>query len=160
MVALTIMASGIYASQCVIKRINIIELCILLIKQFSCDIEYSNLPVNELIFNAFNNERFSDLEFVKYVYQNESDNFTYKWKAAIKQFGKKHPLLKSDLNLLESFGEKLGINDSKHQVQLCEEYIKRFSGIYETAISKKDEYMKMCRLVGAATSIFFLIMML
>ena len=160
MIAAAITASGIYASQCVNKRIKIIESCISLIKQFSCDIEYCNMPVNELFAKAVNTQCFSDLEFLKSVYLNKSESFKDKWKASVNLFGRKNPLLKSDLILLEGFGEKLGTTDCKHQVQLCDEYIKRFSAVYDKALNRKEEHMKLCRLGGAAGAVFFIIMML
>ncbi len=160
MIAVSIAAAGIYASHCVNKRIKLIEACVSLIKQFSCDIEYCRMPVKDIFIKAVTSGQFSDLSFLDEIASGGSEDFNERWHASVTQYCRKNPLLKSDLKLLESFGENLGTNDCEHQVLLCEEYVKRFTNLYENAMSKREEHMKICKLSGAAGAVLVLIMML
>ncbi len=110
------------------------------------------MPVDILIKNAADNSEFRQLSFISNVERDMSDDFSQVWNESVKKYFIENLLPIKDMQLLLSFGEKLGTTDCEYQMKLCEEYIARFTESYDEAVLKKSEHIKLfksCGVVGA-----------
>jgi len=131
-----------------------------LIKAIAVDIGYCGETVFVIVNNAASNKEFKDLTFLKKLRDCDNLDFAQAWSAQTDEFRKRSALNNGDIELLKSFGNKLGTTDCFHQTRLCEEYIRRFEERYEYEKNKLSERLRVCKISGAACGFALLILLL
>lgn len=158
--AVSITAIGFYAASVIKKRVMLLESCIKLIKSVAVDIGYGCETVTVIMNNASLNRDLMMLDFLSNLSECDDLDFSQAWTAQIDNFMKRSPLNSGDIDLLKSFGNKLGTTDCFHQTRLCEEYIHRFEERYEYEKNKLSEKQRLCKVSGAACGLALLILLL
>ena len=158
--AVSITSIGFYAASAIKKRVRILETCVKLIKAIAVDIGYCGETVFVIVKKAAMNSEFKELTFLNRINNCDNSDFSQTWSLQVEKFKQQSSLNCGDIELLKSFGNKLGTTDCFHQTQLCEEYIKRFEERCEYEKSKLSEKLRLCKAGGVECGLALLILLL
>lgn len=158
--AVSVTAIGFYAASVVKKRVILLEMCVKLLKSIAVDIGYCSETVLVIVKKAAMNREFAEFSFLNNLSDCENSDFSKAWSTQLEKFRKHSALNTGDIDLLKSFGNKLGTTDSFHQTQLCEEYIKIFEERCEYEKSKLSERLRVYKTGGAACGLALLILLI
>ena len=125
---------------------------------FRC--RYGGETVFVIVKKAAMNSEFKELTFLNEINNCENSDFSQTWSLQVENFKQQSSLNCGDIELLKSFGNKLGTTDCFHQTQLCEEYIKRFEERCEYEKSKLSEKLRLCKAGGVVCGLALLILLL
>ncbi len=111
-------ASGFYFSKKLKEREERLCSVLMLVKELSVQIRYTNAKIGEMLKSASQNSAYGKLSFVTdCALLNENEDFHKVWSEGVK----KQPFLEQrDRELLLSLGEHLGETDSEGQLSFLE----------------------------------------
>lgn len=138
--------AGLYFSKRLKEREQIIAASILLIKELSVQIRYTNSQIGEILKNASQNEAYKKLLFVADCFDiGEKGDFHTIWSDGVK---KQPYLMARDKELLLSLGDKLGSTDLEGQLSFLEMSEEIFRQRQQQAVEDYKNKGKVYRSVG------------
>lgn len=139
-------AAGLYFSFKLKEREKIMSEVILLIKELSVQIRYTNSEIGEMLRTAARNEAYERLRFVALCGDTENgDNFHLKWNEGVKN----QPYMTArDREILTALGDRLGETDSDGQLSYLEMTEELIKGQREQASADYLNKGKLYRSVG------------
>lgn len=139
-------AVGLYFSFRLKEREKVMAAVMLLVKELSVRIRYTNAEIGEMLRSAAQNEAYGKLLFVAYCADmEESGNFHGKWNEGVKS----QPYLTArDRELLTALGDRLGETDCDGQLSFLEMTEEMIKGQREQAAADYSNKGKLYRSVG------------
>lgn len=137
---------GLFFSFKLKEREKIMSSTLLLTKELSVQIRYTNAEIGEILSRAAAKAEYKDLCFIEECIKlNENDNFHLLWREGVK----KQPFLtEKDRELLNSLGESLGQTDTEGQLSFLEMYQELIKKRLDQAAKDYTDKGKMYRSVG------------
>ena len=137
---------GLFFSLRLKEREKTMSSVLLLIKELTVQIRYTNTEIGDILTSAANNVEFNGLYFVCECSKlNEKGNFHFLWKEGVK----KQPFLEAkDRELLNTLGDNLGQTDTEGQLSFLEMYEELIKKNLEQAAKDYADKGKMYRSVG------------
>lgn len=138
--------AGLFFSLRLKEREKTMSSVLLLIKELTVQIRYTNTEIGDILIAAAKNEEFNGLYFVCECNKlEEKGNFHLLWKEGVK----KQPFLEAkDRELLYSLGDSLGQTDTEGQLSFLEMYEEMIKKNLEQAARDYAEKGRMYRSVG------------
>ncbi|MBE6737202.1 MAG: hypothetical protein E7566_00900 [Ruminococcaceae bacterium] len=87
-------------------------------------------------------------KFKAFTETEENENFLMWWEKCVTYISKTTALNKSDLELLNQFGENLGVTDIEGQISNCELYTKLFEERLNEAKLMENKNVRLYRILG------------
>lgn len=139
-------AAGFYLSKRVKERETGLNAAILLVKELTVRIRYTNSKIGDVLKDAAADPTYSKLSFVTaYAGLQETENFHDIWSEAVK---KENYLNRRDKELLLALGERLGSTDTDGQLSFLEMTEVMLTGQQREAQDDCCKKVKMYRSVG------------
>ncbi len=137
---------GLFFSFKLKEREKIMSSVLLLTKELSVQIRYTNAEIGEILSSAAAKEEYKGLCFIEECIKlNENDNFHLHWREGVK----KQPFLtEKDRELLYSLGESLGQTDTEGQLSFLEMYQELIKKRLDQAAKDYTDKGRMYRSVG------------
>lgn len=144
---------GNYAASRFDKRISSLKSFISFIYLTESSIAYCDDPVAVIFEKAKLDGNIAVLPFLSDV-GGETVDLT-----AVKNSRSKTALNEGDCTLIASFFSSLGTTDREGQLEMCGYYKKQFEQLLDSALSKRNEQVRLMRFGGAAIGIFIFILL-
>lgn len=139
---------GLFFSMRLKEREKILSAVLLLIKEISVKIRYTNSEMVEIFAASSQNPEYKELCFVRCYYPDNNDknyNFHLLWQEGVKR----QPYINQrDKELLMGLGENLGQTDTEGQLSFLELYFDLMKNQLEQAKKEYTDKGKMYRSVG------------
>lgn len=141
---------GRYLSQRLLQRIKILEQLDIMINSIRTQLEYSNIPLNEMLNKLSANEGIKKLKFIDdCLYKvKQGIAFPKAWKLSIENNYGLSPLNNQDKDILLSLGNVLGTTDLNGQLNICNYYICQINDRQIDARQKYQSYSKLFSAMG------------
>ena len=139
-------AAGLYFSFRLKEREKVMSEVMLLIKELSVQIRYTNSEIGEMLRAAARNEAYKRLLFITFCADTEmGGNFHVKWNEGVRN----QPYLTSrDKEVLTALGDRLGETDCDGQLSFLEMTEELIRGQREQAAADYSNKGKLYRSVG------------
>lgn len=144
------------------QRIKALERLQIMLNGISTELKYCLTPINDIMIRLSGREELKNLSFIKVCAQkcSEGELFPVAWNDGLDSIKKSDALLKSDIELLRSFGEVVGTTDLDGQMKICDLYSDMINEKLNNAREKFKNsgklYSNMGFLIGAAFVIILL----
>lgn len=150
--------AGLHFSRRLKERERLISAIILLVKELTVKISYTNTEIGDMLRYASEEQAYSDLLFVKNCSLiQENGDFHSEWEKGVKE----QPFLDTrDRELLFALGEKLGETDGDGQLSFLEMTLEMLEKQHEQALEDYRRKGRMYRSVGALCGLALGIMVL
>lgn len=137
---------GLFFSFKLKEREKIMSSVLLLTKELSVQIRYTNAEIGQILSMAAQKNEYKDLLFIEECRNlDEMDNFHLLWREGVK----KQPFLaEKDRELLNSLGDSLGQTDTEGQLSFLEMYQELIKKRLEQAAKDYSDKGRMYRSVG------------
>ena len=151
-------AMGFYFSKSLKEREERLCSVLLLIKELTVQIRYTNAKIGDILKSAAENSAYRNLYFVTdCLFLNENEDFHKTWSEGIKR---QAFLNQRDKELLFALGERLGETDSEGQLSFLEMTEAMLSEQREEAREERSAKSRMYRSVGLLCGLAMGIMVL
>lgn len=155
----SVIFSGIMMSLRLKKRSEFLSEILLFVSQVSMEIEFTGLPVLEILKKIEAGECCKNLDFIALCVEKmqSGEDFYYSWKNGLE--GSRLPMKKEERDKLKNLGSMLGTSDATGQSSMLLLYKSYFSAFYDKAVQEREKYGKMCLTLSVVlgTGIFILI---
>ena len=154
--------AGQYAAYVMRMRVRLLEKAEVMVSMIRNEINYVALPSNDLIEALVKIEEFKELKFIDVCLRYMTDGFTFPeaWRKSL--YDKRSVVFfrKSDIEVIEAFGERFGVTDAEGQISNCELCVGRLKTNLSEAKRDFDQYSKLACGLGFLSGLGIIIVFL
>lgn len=136
------------------ERIKTLECVVLMIKTIRMQIEFSRMPVKELLNYISECSEFSRLVFINGTISllKKTDDFELAWKTSLNKNANQMGIRQDDITMLIAFSAGLGNTDVSGQISNCDTYINLFEAKLDTLQKKSESSVRICNSLGVLSA--------
>ncbi len=126
-------------------RVRLLEKVELMLNAVLCEIRFLATPADEIVSMLCTKREFDDLIFLKLCNDKitSGSDFRDAWSEAVCSPSANKYLNKSDLRIIQQFGNQFGTTDAEGQTSICTLHLENVKINIQDSRSKKEKYINL-----------------
>lgn len=136
-------------------RVRLLEKVEMMINTVSCEIKYLSSPTDEVVSMLSHRKEFNELKFLRYCYleMTNGSDFRSAWHKAFCFNSNLRYFDKTDISVLDSFGNQFGTTDGEGQISICSMYLDLIRENIKDAKAQRERYASLSSGIGLLAGI-------